>query len=174
MHERKHKIVKRWAVPLCIAGRKRGYERTLLEECTLAHLKSLKEPLVKPCLLEPVQAHPKAVAALRAAGFASAASALTARTARVQSRSIVVGDVVLYLGDDHSDIRVGEVYFHASCGGELLTCLSHWPVSQETSKWKKVVVMEEFSIVPSACLLQSVIFSPAKVGKKATVLMPAL
>ena len=92
----------------------------------------------------------------------------------MQGRSVVVGDVVLYLGDDHSDIRVGEVYFHASCGGELLTCLSHWPVHKETSKWKKVVVMEEFSIVPSACLLQSVIFCPAKVGKKATVLMPAL
>ena len=134
----------------------------------------MKEPLLKPSLLETVQACPKVVAALRALGFASAESALTGRTARVQCGSIAVGDVVLYKGDGLNDIRVGEVYFHASLGGELLVGLSNWPVKQETSQWKKVVVREEFTIVPSTCLLQSVIFTPAKVGNIATVLMPAL
>ena len=36
VHERKHKIVKRWAVPLCL-DRRRNYDRSLLEECTWAH-----------------------------------------------------------------------------------------------------------------------------------------
>ena len=39
VHERKHKLVKRWAVSHCS---KRGYERSLLEECTLAHLTALQ------------------------------------------------------------------------------------------------------------------------------------
>ena len=92
----------------------------------------------------------------------------------MQGRSIAVGDVVLYLGGGHSDIRVGEVYFHASLGGEMLACLADWAVKQETSHWKKAVVREEFTIVPSAWLLQAVIFTPAKVGNLATVPMPAL
>ena len=104
--------------------------------------------------------------------FASAESALTGRTLRVQSKSIVVGDVVLYQAD--GQIQVGEVYFHACLGGEIFTCLSNWPVKQETDHWKKVKVREEFTILPSACLLQAVIFTPAEVGKIATVLMPAL
>ena len=37
VHERKHKIVKRWAVPLCMA-KQRSDERGLLEECTRAHM----------------------------------------------------------------------------------------------------------------------------------------
>ena len=65
VHERKHKIAKRWAVPLCIA-KQRSYDRTLLEECTMAHMNALKEPFLKPCLPQAVPACPKVVAALRA------------------------------------------------------------------------------------------------------------
>ena len=43
VHERKHKIVNRWAVPLCS---KRDNNRSLLEECTMAHLNSLEKPLL--------------------------------------------------------------------------------------------------------------------------------
>ena len=74
VHERKHKIAKRWAAPLCLAKRL-NYNRTLLEESTLAHMQSLKEPLLKPCLPDAVQACPQVVAALRACGFATAESA---------------------------------------------------------------------------------------------------
>ena len=142
----------------------------------MAHLTSLKEPLLKPSLLETSDAGPKVVAALRSQGFPSAESARTGRIARVQGRSISIGDVVLYRGGGHNDLRIGEVYFHASLGGELFACLSHWPLSsaleRETSHWKKVVVHNDFTIVPSACLLQSLIYAPAKEGKLATVLMP--
>ena len=172
VHERKHKIAKRWAVPLCMS-KKRNYDRTVLEECTHARMCSLRDPLLKPCLPEAVQAYPKVVAALRACGFATAESALTGQTARVKGKSITVGDVVLYKGDGH-DTRVGEVFFHAMLRGELLVCLSHWPTIRETRRYKKVVVTEEFTILPSACMLQSVIFTPEEVGKQSTVLLPAL
>ena len=124
VHERLHKRVKRWAVPMCP---KKDNNRSLLEECTLAHLNSLQDPLLKPCLLETVKASPDIVAALKEHGFASVETALTGRTARVQSRSIQNGDVVLYLDGDENTL-VGEMYWFASIGGELLVGLSVWLV----------------------------------------------
>ena len=73
VHERLHKGAKRWAVPLCT---KKDNNRSLLEECTLAHFNALQDPLLKPCLLETVKASPEIVAALERHGFASAATAL--------------------------------------------------------------------------------------------------
>ena len=89
----------------------------------------------------------------------------------MQSRSIDVGDVVLYQAN--GKIEVGEVYFHASLRGEIFTCLSNWPVKQETDHWKKVKVREEFTILPSACVQKACIYTPAGVGSIATVLVPA-
>ena len=120
-------------------------ERSLLEECTM----SVSDPRLYQtlvCLQETAEAGPKVVAALRSHGFPSAESALTGRSVRVHA----VG-MVLYRGDGHNDFRVSEVYFHASLGGELFACLSHWPLKRETSQWKKVIV-----ICPSeGCLLYS-------------------
>jgi len=172
VHERKHKIVKRWALPLC-TGNKRDFERSLLEECTVAHMESLKEPLLKPSLLQTADACPNVVDALRLHRYASAESARTGRFLRVQGRTIAMGDVVLYRGSGHNDIRVGEVYYHVILGDQLLAVVSHWPLKHGTSKWKKVIVTNNMTIVPSAWLLQSVIYTPAAVGNKATVLMPA-
>ena len=161
---------------MCIA-RQRDYERSLLVDCTRPHMQSLKEPLLKPCLPDAVQACPKVVAALRESGFASAESALTGRTARVHGRSIQVGDVVLYTGGGPNggcnDTRVGEVYFHAVLRGELLVCLSHWPMRRESTHWRKVVVAEAFTIVPAERMVQSVIFTPTDVGQQSTVFVPA-
>ncbi len=54
----------------------------------------MKEPLLKPDLLETRQARPH-VATLQACGFASAESGFTGKTARVESQYIAVGDVVI-------------------------------------------------------------------------------
>ena len=172
--ERSHKLVKRWAAPLCP---KKGDNRSLLEECTVAHLNSLQEPLLKPCLLETSKASPDVVAALEEYGFASAESglALAGRTARVQSRSIRRGDVALYrAGDSCENTLVGEIYWFASVDGELLVALSAWPGKKDLGRYRKVVVAENFHIIPVARLLQTIIFTPTKIGKVATVVMPAL
>ena len=79
VHERKHKIAKRWAVPLCMA---------MLEECTMAHMNSLKEPFLKPCLPQAVPACSK----LRAHGFASAESALLSKKVTCMSLTIGIGN----------------------------------------------------------------------------------
>ena len=102
---------------------------------------------------------------------------LNGRTARVHGRSIQVGDVVLYTGGGPNggctDTRVGEVFFHAVLRGELLVCLSHWPMRRESTHWRKVVVAEEFTIVPAERVVQSVIFTPTDVGQQSTVFVPA-
>ena len=138
----------------------------------MAHGNSLKSALLKPCLLETTAACPKVVDALRSHGFPSAESALTGRFLRVQGKTTAAGDVVLY--KSHNKLQVGELDFIASLGGEIVVCLSHWPVQEKTDHWKKVMVTNEFTIVPAACILQSLIFTPTNVGKIATVLMPAL
>ena len=103
---------------------------------------------------EIVKASPKVVAALKRNGFASAESALTGRTARVQGRSIQTGDVALYWdGDSCENTLVGEIYFFASTGGELLVGLSEWQVKQDLGRYRKVVVVDNCFIIPSARLL---------------------
>ena len=170
VHERKHKVLKRWAVPLCPT---KGNNRSLLEECTLAHIRALQDPLLKPCLLEQVKAEPNVVAALKDNGFTSADTALTGRTARVQGKSIRKGDVALF-SDGGVNTCVGEIYWFASVGSEVFVGLSTWPVEKDFGSYRKVRVEENVSILPAACLLQAMIFTPTDVGKIATVIMPAL
>jgi hypothetical protein len=122
-----------------------------------------------------VKASPDVVAALKEHGFASAESALTGRTARVQSRSIRIGDVALYWdGDSCENTLVGEIYWFASIGDVLLVCLSAWQVKNDLGRYRKVKVEENLSIIPAARLLQAMIFTPTEMGKIATVIMPAL
>ena len=176
VHERKHKIIKRWAVPSCIA-KHRDYERSVLIDCTRTHMDALKEPLLKPCLPDAVAACPKVVAALKAFGFTSAASALTGRTARMHGRSVQVGDVVLYRGGGPNgggtDTRVGEVAFQAVLHDQVLVGLSHWPLKKAWTHWIKVSVSNEFCIVPAEQVMHSVIFKPASVGHQSTIFVPA-
>ena len=114
------------------------------------------------------------MAALRACGWAAADSALTGHTARVHGIPITVGDAVRYKGGGHTDTRDGEVLFHALLlGASISFCLSHWPTRREATHWRKTDVSEELTILPSACMLQSVIFTPTEVGQQSTVLMPA-
>jgi hypothetical protein len=83
------------------------------------------------------------VAALKEKGFASAEQALTGRTARVQ------GSVFLF-SDGGVNTLVGEIYWFASVGSELVVGFSTWPVRKNCGIYRKVRVVEDFSIIPSA------------------------
>ena len=120
-----------------------------------------------------MKARPEIVAALERHGFASAATALTGKTARVQSRSIHDGDVALYLDSDGNTL-VGEVYWFAKIAGEVFVGLSAWHLKQDLGICRKVVMEDNFSIVPLARLMQAMIFAATEIGKIATVIMPAL
>ena len=64
-------------------------------------------------------------------------------------------------------------FFYAVLGGELLACLSYWPLKRNSKHWRKVVVADMFTIVPAERIVQSVVFTPTVVGQQSTVLMPA-
>ena len=91
----------------------------------------------------------------------------------MQGRSIRKGDVALF-SDGGVNTCVGEIYWFASVGSELVVGLSAWPVKKDCGSDRTVRVEENFSIIPAACLLQAMIFTPTDVGKVATVLLPAL
>ena len=94
----------------------------------------------------------------------------------MHGRSVQVGDVVLYTCGPNggcNDTRIGEMYFHALLNGELLVCLFHWPMKNESKHWRKVLVTEDLTIVPSERMVQSVIFTPTNVGQQSKVFVPA-
>ena len=173
MHERKHRLAKRWAVPL---DSETGYENTILEECTYSHLQALEQPLLKPSMEDPRPADTKLVEALQEAGYVAAGvpqSVLTSLAVRVHARKISVGDVVLYHGGGCKDnLLVGEAYCHACIDGRCFTCVSTWNIVERSKHWLKAIVTDNPGPIPAEWLLQSTIFTPAAVGKKATVLMP--
>ena len=136
-------------------------------------LKLVTRPFLEAMLARNREASLDVVAALEEHGFASAESVLTGRTARVQSRSIRIGDVALF-SDGGVNTLVGEIYWFASVGSELVVGLSAWPVVKICGRYRKVRVVEDFSIIPSARLLQAMIFTPTDMGKVATMIMPTL
>ena len=69
---------------------------------------------------------------------------------------------------------MGEIYFFAKIGDELLVGLSAWQVQKDFGRYRQVVVEENCSIIPFARLLRAVIFTPTEVGKIATVIIPAV
>lgn len=171
VHERKHKVVKRWAVP-CTS--KISYEIGLLEECTLQHLHALKDPLERPAVKDPVPAFPKMVEALKEAGFANDDDVvLSTLNMTVRSRSIRVGDVCTYQLDGHG-VGFAEIFFHSSVNGVCLTCLSDWPIVSKSDYYWKATVREHCIIVDSDRLLHSVVFTPTTVGKTSTIIMPCV
>ena len=156
-------------MPLCP---KKGNNRSLLEECTLAHINAIQEPLLKPCLLDKVQANPDVVAALKEKGFTSAEQALTGRTARVQGRSIQTSDVALCSNGVNN--FVGEIRWFALVGSDLVVGVSTWPLLRTCGMYRKVCVQDNVSIVPASWIMQAMIYTPAQVGQVATVIMPTL
>ena len=87
-------------------------------------LKHDTRPILEAMLAR--KSDPKVVAALKEEGFASAETALTGRTARVQGESIRIGDVALF--SDGGDTLVGEIYWFVSVGSDFVAGLSAWPV----------------------------------------------
>ena len=132
-------------------------------------------PFVEAMLARNSESKPGRCGCTEGKGFVSADTALyyTGRTARVQCKTIRIGNVALF-SDGGVNTLVGEIYWFASIGDVLLVCLSAWQVKKDLGRYRKVAVEENCSIIPSARLLQAMIFTPTDMGKVATVIMPTL
>jgi hypothetical protein len=128
VHERKHKVVKRWAGDDGNA-KQVGYEISILREVLQDHVHALDKgsniPAMDACLVDPKPASNKLASAMRAEvcwaqNITSAKEAYFSRYGKCS-----VGDVVLAdLGGD--ELRVGEVWHHVGLDDVVASVVSFW------------------------------------------------
>ena len=169
--ERKHRIIKKFLGP---RSNTIGLERGLMEDLTLQQLHDLRSaiPFKATTLQDPHLATPAVrqavVDALRSPGKGDV---MVSCRAWVRCKTVVSGDVALFQSHGRSpdsSPNVGEVYWHAAVDGDEWSCLAVWePLGP--GKYRKT---QDARLVPTAALVESVIFSSAPVGGVSTVLIP--
>ena len=166
VHERRHKILKRFANHHLNTT---SLERGLMTEITAHHLRELQEPLLKAGLVSPKAPSKKLIAVMRglyptAVDF-KASPLLVVRAARYRVR-----DVVFF---NHAGERAcGELWFFVSVDAVEMCCISIWEFiskSGTTADWRK---RQRPCMIHADVLLTSVIHSSA--GDIATVIIPAM
>jgi hypothetical protein len=168
--ERKHRVLKRMANP---RHNTTSFAKGLLEDVTLQHLYDLEQPPSPTELLEPRPANNKLLEVVRGQfRHVEGDSVLTGRVVKVHSRSVCMGDVVVYSNGPTLPIGIGEVWFHVQVGGQLMSCVSAWEMVALQPTSAKCRVREAPRFVESSSLLESAIYAPAKPGQIAQVLLP--
>ena len=127
VHERKHRMVKRYAGDICNTG---CFEKSVFAQVTSHHLASLTAPLTfSTCVgIVAPKVAPRAMTTcveqyLGIAGL----ECTTGLEARVSKHEICCAkDVVLLLSDDGSKYVAGQVWFHAAYAEEPCSLVSIW------------------------------------------------
>ncbi len=96
---------------------------------------------------------------------------LTARSATVQCKEVVMGDVVVY-EPKPGDFKAGYLYFHVKVDGALLSCISEWPVHVCTDNFAKCLVQDEPLMMLTSCVREPCAYWDASAGQFSTVLLP--
>ena len=118
VHERRHKILKRYANAL--TNMRAGSEVGVLEQAALAHFHELEDMgLAELGLIGPKQPSKELQVALEWHFQCSVPCMVSTKACFAPSRWCGRGDVVLLEGG-----RVGDVWFHLDCSGMRLTCVS--------------------------------------------------
>jgi hypothetical protein len=166
--ERKHKVPKRFSVTRVNTT---AYERGILEEVLDQHFWELKKPILKHMLMDlrdaPKRMHDAVVSELN---LLPGTAVQTASKARVKSRAVRVGDVVLM-----SDNTIAEVWFFAGVGDLYFACLSTWPTTRVISDTCVITqIVDNPRLLPLSEVLASCIYrrTVAPPMRMATVLLP--
>jgi hypothetical protein len=166
--ERKHKVPKRFSVTRVNTT---SYERGILEEVLDQHFWELKKPISKHMLMDsrdaPKRMHDTIISELN---LLPGTAVQTAPKARVESRTVCVGDVVLM-----SDNTIAEVWFFAGVGHLHFACLSTWPTTRVISDTCVITqIVDNPRILPLSGVLASCIYrrTVAPPMSMATVLLP--
>ena len=171
VHERKHRLYKRWATSF---DSKKSMERCMMEEMTLSHMNALQHSLVHATLPDAREADNTIMTALRSTchlpDSIDQSSVVTARTLCINCRLISSGDVTFYETAPGNPNGVCEVYFHYRVHGEHYSCIAPFTEVSRTNNYVKSVVSNSPIVVESARLSRSAIFSHSPVGGITTVL----
>ena len=148
-----------------------SYERGILEEVLDQHFWELKKPILKHMLMDlrdaPKRMHDAVVSEL---DLLPGTAVQTASKARVKSRAVRVGDVVLM-----SDNTIAEVWFFAGVGDLYFACLSTWPTTRVISDTCVITqIVDNPRLLPLSEVLASCIYrrTVAPPMRMATVLLP--
>ena len=178
VHERKHRMVKRYASDVYNTT---SYDRTILSEVTAHHMSALDDKSTfdfSVGLLVSRQAPAKLRAFLMAQCGLDAVPAQFCRTALAARNSECSichkGDVVIIAPKSGAGFDVGMVWAHAELFGEALSLVSVWErVSVDrqlaTAEYREVTNVE---VMPLSDILAPVIFCRPRAGI-ARVLVPA-
>lgn len=164
VHERKHRIVKRYADDICNT---RSFEKSILSEVCCHNMTYLKKPDLfsfEPGLIKPHKANSRLVSLL-AGQFSDAVDVHTCYTSS-QARTGIAGsscartDVVLLQGTD-GRLDCGEVWLHAEANGRTVSIVSVWtPASdghtQGSGTWVK---KDNPQLIPTSDILEAVVYS---------------
>ena len=170
VHERKHRVVKRYASDICNT---RAFERSILGEITAHQLEALKLPMTFSetiGLLDPKPAPLKMKLFLESELGVAGADCHTAREARISPFAVSCkGDVVLLRDEDspeNSTFSAGRVCFHACYGGEHVSLVSIWTrISYDSSiaaaEWQEI---DNPVLVPTSDIVTSMISTRIRIG----------
>ena len=168
LHERKHRTVKRMAQPRVNTT---SFDQGLLADCTLQHLYELSSWEANVGLKEPRQATDtilETITSLMDVGEND--DVLTSRVAYVRVRACATGDAVLFY--KNGSLAAGEIIFHASVGGSLVSAICEWPViAQGEISLKCMVKRGSVSLVATATIVESCVHSSAVEGQLVTVIV---
>ena len=125
VHERKHRMVKRYANEICNTS---VFERSVLGEVTSHHLAELSKPDCFPTvgLVRPRAAPARLHAFLSAEFEIQCGQFLYSHEARFSKHeSCSKGDVVLYR-NEHGAVAAGQIWFHVVVAGVTVSALAVW------------------------------------------------
>lgn len=176
VEERKHKIIARYGAP---RKNTTSLEKGLMEELTLQQMYDINEvsDINQVKLTHCIAAKSTIVKDLSVIlpGLVHADSAIfTSREAKVNCRSILNGDVVVYKLRGAQAYSAGQVWYHVLIDGIELTCLAPWPVSSVGLNSWKCTVRSDPVVISTHCLISPVIYSTATEGNISTLLLTDL
>ena len=150
VHERKHRVVKRYANEIMNTT---SFERSVIGEVTAHHMEALKsmETFSEVASLIAARPAPPKTRKLLEAEFAiGGLECLTSREARISPFAICCkGDVVLV--QDGRSIVAGRVCFHASYDGEAVSLVSLWTLLH----YDPTTAAAEWQVVENPVLLST-------------------
>jgi len=169
VHERKHRMVKRYASDICNTT---VYEKSILGQVTSHHLSALGAPSTfstKIGLIEPTRAAPPRMRALiehELQGFPGW-ECHTAKQARISKfETCSAKDVVLVKIPGETSYVAGQVWFHASYGGVAISLVSLWTLLHHhpdsgVCEWQEV---DDPTFMPTDDIVAAVTYTRCRPG----------
>lgn len=167
VHERKHRMVKRYANEICNTSR---FERSVLGELTSHHLAALSKPHLfdyEVGLVSPRPAHLKLAQLVEAELGVQGGNCLTSNEARVSGVATCSrGDVVLLRGATGRDIVAGQVWALVSYHDEPIAIVAVWALanmdkSTGTAEWREE---QAPMLIPMSDVITPVTYTRCRAG----------